>query len=461
MFKYFREKVGFIVEHILKDSRTLTEWTNLAQKASAISPKEYRLNNVKRGLRNSNGTGVIVGVTRVSEVTGYNLENEIKIAIPGKLYYRGIDLLTLAQEVESENRFGYDELVYLLLFDQLPNKSELNSFEAYINSLRELPKNFKENAILNQPADNIMNHLQRMILSLYSYDQTPDDTSVEALLFKGLSLIAKMPIMISYSYMAKQHYFHNDSLVLHSPLYGSTAENVLHMVRKDCNFTNDEVQLLDLLLMVQAEHGGGNNSTFTTNVVSSSGTDIYSIMSAAIGSLKGVKHGGANLKVAQMIDDLFENVDGHNQNEVETYLENILAGKAFDKSGLIYGMGHAVYTISDPRAELLKHQLSKLVKNTTYHEELQLLTELEITAKKVFKKHRGPDFEICANVDFYSGFAYKVLNIPLELYTPLFATARMGGWLAHVLEQTSDGKIMRPAYVTISNQSEYKPLEQR
>lgn len=444
------------------ETKTFEGLTKLAKEAAYISPKEYRQNNVKRGLRNANGTGVIVGVTRISDVVGYEVDADgNKVSVPGEMFYRGINMVDLVKDLEKEGRFGYEEVVYLLLFNQLPKKSDLTYFESLLNDERQLPDSFKEGVILTQPSSNIMNYLQKMILNLYSYNDDPDNTSLPSLLAKGISIIAKMPTMIAYGYMAQQHYFNHDSLILHSPIYASSAENILHMVRKNSDYTEEEARLLDLLLIVHAEHGGGNNSAFTTNVVSSSGTDIYSTLAAAIGSLKGVKHGGANLKAAEMLRDMYDNLDSFSEGSVEKYLELVLDGKAYDRTGLIYGMGHAVYTVTDPRAELLKEGLDKMTKGTEWEEAFQLLKCVESSAKRLLKKRRGDDFEISANVDLYSGFVYKLLGIPEELYTPIFATARMAGWLAHVLEQTSDGKIMRPGYANICNDIEYVPLADR
>lgn len=442
--------------------REMEQLIKMSKEASKISPKEYAKHDVKRGLRNSNGTGVKVGVTRIASVVGYDVVDDKIIPIPGEMHYRGIDLADMVEGLDKEGRLGYEEVVYLLLFDKLPTRSELNYFESLLNQERDLPENFKENVILNQPSNHIMNYLQRMILSLYSYSENPDDTSLSSLLEKGLKIIAKMPTMMAYGYMAQQHYFNHDSLILHSPIYASSAENILHMVRRDSTYTKEEVQILDLLLMVHAEHGGGNNSAFTTNVISSSGTDIFSTLAAAVGSLKGVKHGGANLKATEMLNNIADNVsDWHDEAEIEAYLNKILDGRAYDGSGLIYGMGHAVYTVSDPRAVMLKQGLEEMTLDTEWADKLAFVKLIESTTKKVMKQRKGEDFQICANVDLYSGVVYEMLNIPPELYTPIFATARMVGWVAHILEQTSDGKIMRPAYETIHKDMEYIPLAER
>ncbi|KMY23061.1 hypothetical protein ACU19_06245 [Actinobaculum suis] len=444
-------------------TKQLAHYAKLSARASKISPREYLKYDVKRGLRNANGTGVNVGVTRISSVTGYRTEGEKVIPEPGKMYYRGIDVEELVAGLDTDVHTGYEEVVYLLLFDELPTWPELREFESYLNDERHLPENFKENVILNQPSNNIMNYLQRMILALYSYSEDPENTSPESLLKKGLQILAKMPTMIAYGYMAQQHYYNNQSLVLHAPIYASSAENILHMVRQDTQYTAEEARLLDLLLVVHAEHGGGNNSAFTTNVISSSGTDIFSTISAAVGSLKGVKHGGANLKATKMIDDILEHVsDPRSDAEIETYLRRVLDGKAFDRSGIIYGMGHAVYTLSDPRAQLLKRGLEKLAQNNPRSlARLHVAQRVEAITRQLMKEKKGSDFEICANIDLYSGIVYQMLNIPPTLYTPIFAAARIAGWLAHILEQTSDGKIMRPAYIALQEDAQYIPISER
>lgn len=449
--------------HRMGTARELDRYTQLATKASKISPKEYVRNDVKRGLRNANGTGVNVGVTRISSVIGYETKGDQVIPTDGRMFYRGIDLYNIIKGLEADQRLGYEEVVYLLLFNELPNVSDLTQFEAYLNAGRHLPEQFKESVILSQPSNHIMNYLQRMILALYSYDSEPDNTSLKALLDKGLHILAKMPTMIAYGYMAQEHYFKQQSLVLHAPIFASSAENILHMIRPNCDYTAEEVRILDLLLIVHAEHGGGNNSAFTTNVISSSGTDIYSTLTAAVGSLKGIKHGGANLKAMEMINDIIDQVsDPHNPADVKAYLRRVLDGKAYDKSGVIYGMGHAVYTKSDPRAQLLKSALETMSQDKpVWRERLEIASLIEETTKRLMKEKKGDDFEICANVDLYSGIVYQLLNIPPALYTPIFATARMAGWLSHILEQTSDGKIMRPAYITLQEEHTYIPMADR
>ncbi len=437
---------------------------NLAEKNSLIDPELYDLYKVKRGLRNSNGTGVLVGLTKVGSVVGYDLIDDKKVAREGKLYYRGIDVESIVKGFQDDKRMGFEETSYLLLFGELPNKQELLEFNELLAQMRCLPKHFTENMILKIPSSNIMNKLQRSVLVLYSHDENPEDLSINNVLSQSLNLIAKFPTIISYGYQAKSHYFYDNSLFIHSPRKDlSTAENILHMIRPDSRYTKTEAEILDLSLVLHAEHGGGNNSAFATHVVSSSGTDTYSAISTAVGSLKGPKHGGANLKVQEMIDSIKKNVPNWtNKTDLTDYLVKILKKDAFDKTGLIYGMGHAVYTLSDPRAVLLKNKAKELAKEKNKLEEYELYTNIEEISKEIYRRLKGKDAVISANVDMYSGFVYELLNIPKDLYTALFATSRISGWCAHRIEQIiSDKKIMRPAYKSIDENIEYINIASR
>ncbi len=426
---------------------------------SYIDPALYQEHNVKRGLRNSNGTGVLVGITKVSNVVGYQIDSGIKVPVEGKLFYRGISLSDLISNYEKEDRFGYEEVAFLLLFGKLPTKKELVGFKALLTEQRHLPNSFAEDVILKSPSGNIMNKLQRTILALYSYDDDPEDTSLMNVLLQSINLVAKLPLMIGYAYQAKKHYYEGQSLVLHRPIEGGTAENILHLIRADKEYSKEEALLLDTLLIVHADHGGGNNSAFATHVVSSSGTDTYSAISTAIGSLKGPKHGGANLMVASMIEDLKTTVPNwHERDAVMDYLRGILKKERFNKKGLIYGMGHAVYTVSDPRALLLKEKAEALARQKGFDKDFELLDNIEnCTIELMAEKNRL----ICANLDLYAGLVYQMLGIDSDLYTPMFALARLVGWCAHRLEQVQDDKIMRPAYVTLTRPRPYIPVVER
>lgn len=421
--------------------------------------------NVKSGLRNSDGTGVVIGLTSIGEVAGYYMEDGEKMPMEGHLRYRGYDLSTLVKSCENDKRFGFEEVVYLLLFGELPNAEELKGFVRYIGRHRALPAGFTEDMIMKAPSRNIMNKLARSVLAAYSYDEDPDDISTGNLLRQSIQLISRLPVMASYAYQAKRHYHDGQSLFIHSPQEElSTAENILYMLRPDNKYTREEAVLLDTMLMVHAEHGGGNNSAFTVKVVSSTDTDTYSAIAAAIGSLKGPKHGGANAKVMGMVEEIKENVkDWTDEDELKSYLVKILKKEAFDHSGLIYGMGHAIYTLSDPRAVLIKEQAEKLLNDRPeFIAEYNLYKLIEKLTPAVFKEVRNNDKVMCANVDMYSGFIYKILGIPEELYTPLFAISRIAGWAAHRIEEVKvNGKIYRPACKSISKAKEYVDLANR
>jgi len=428
---------------------------------SALYPK-YK---VKRGLRNANKTGVVVGLTKIGEVVGYETDEEKnKVPIDGRLFYRGYEIQDLVSSYIEEKRFGFEEVTYLLLFGELPTEKQLGEFKDLISNKRELPVGFARDMILTAPSRDIMNKLSRSVLALYSYDKNPDDTSIENVLRQSINLIGCFPTLIAYAYQAKQSFFENESMHLHYPITElSTAENILRMIRPIGEYTDLEAKILDLILILHAEHGGGNNSSFTTHLVSSSGTDTYATISAAVGSLKGPRHGGANIAVIHMIDDLKANVKNiTNKKEIDNYLLKILHKQANDRSGLIYGIGHAIYTLSDPRAVLLKDMARKLAENKHILDDFLLYDYIEKRAPELYAQVTGVEKPMCANVDLYSGFVYNALDIPVDIATPLFATARLSGWSAHRLEELIAGKkLMRPAYINVQKHMNYIPLNQR
>ena len=441
----------------------IESWSKIIEERNTIDPKLYPQHNIKRGLRNENGTGVLVGITRVGSVIGYRKENDVKIPTEGRLYYRGYDLFDLVNGFQKEQRLGFEETIYLLLFGKCPNAQELAEFNQALENRRDLPKQYKEDVIIKIPAPNIMNKLQRAILTLYSYDDNPDDVSVTNVLRQSIDLIAKLPLLAAYSYQVKRHAFNHESLVIHRPIKGvGTAENFLHLIRPDGKYTREEVETLDLLLVLQAEHGGGNNSSFATHVVSSTGTDTYAAISTALGSLKGPKHGGANKMVAEMFADIKAKVGlNYTEEELKAYLRKILSKEAFDQKGLLYGLGHAVYTLSDPRAVILKQKAEQLALHKDRIKEYNLYADIERIGCELLNEKVKNDNAMAANVDFYAGFVMDMLNIPEDLYTPVFAISRIAGWSAHRLEQILDDKIMRPAYITLGDEQTYYPLEER
>jgi citrate synthase len=429
-------------------------------------PREmFKKYGVKRGLRNDDGTGVMAGLTSVGAVVGYYIDDGEKIPMEGHLRYRGYDITDLVRNCEAENRFGFEEVAYLLLFGHLPTPEKLSDFSRLIGNIRKLPDGFAEDMILKAPSTNIMNKMARSVLAAYSYDSNPDEISAGNILRQSIELIARLPVMAAYGYQAKSHYHDGKSLYLHSPQPRlSTAENLLYMLRPDNKYTREEAEMLDVLLMVHAEHGGGNNSAFTTRVVSSSDTDTYSAIAAAIGSLKGPKHGGANAKVMSMMENIKENVKNwDDEEELSEYLAKILRKEAFDGAGLIYGMGHAIYTYSDPRCVLLKERAARLAeKNPEYLKEFNLYKLVEKLTPGVFANVKNNSKVMCANVDMYSGFVYKMLGIPEDMYTPLFAMSRIVGWCAHRLEETlGSSRIIRPAYKSIVHSMEYIKITDR
>ena len=434
-------------------------------KGNEIDPELYSKFNVKRGLRNADGTGVLVGLTRVGDVHGYIIDEGEPIPVDGKLYYRGIDVEEIVHSAALEDRFAYEETVYLLMFGRLPSREELKDFSYLIGSNRSLPQNFAEDSILKFPSLDIMNKLARSVLTLYSYDESPEDLSPENTLRQCLELIARFPTIVAYSYMAKKHYFDHESLIIHNtkPEY-STAEAILSLIRPDQQFTRLEAEILDMALVLHAEHGGGNNSTFAVHLVSSAETDTFSAIAAGVGSLKGFRHGGANNKVMEMMEDIKKNVKRWDDTaELSDYLVSILKGEANDRSGLVYGQGHAVYTISDPRVPLLRDKAKKLAEDKNMTDEYKLYCHIESIFPDVFKNYKkGSEKKICTNVDFFSGFIYKLLGIPQEVYTSIFAISRVAGWCAHRMEEIITGcRIIRPAYKCVQPRLPYTPIDKR
>ena len=430
-----------------------------------IDPAYYEKWDVKRGLRNADGTGVMAGVTQIGNVRGYYVQDGEKVPIPGQLIYRGINVNDLIDGFMSENRFGFEETAYLLLFGALPTQEQLEQFRSILSNYHTLPPNFTEDMIIKAPSRDIMNKLARSTLALYSYDPDPDNNSLENQLDQSMRLIARCPTIVAHAFAVKQHYFDNDSLYLHRPQPGlSVAENFLYSLRHDNKFTEDEAKLLDLCLVLHMEHGGGNNSAFACRVLSSTGTDIYSSVAAAVGSLKGPRHGGANKKVMEMFRYIEDGVkDWKDDEEISAYLRRIIGREAGDGSGLIYGMGHAIYTLSDPRAVILKKFAKNVAAKKGMLEEFELFEAVERLSPQVFADGKGEAKVMCANVDMYSGLVYKMIDIPPELYTPLFAIARMVGWCAHRVEEVYNpgNRIIRPAYKAVAPSRTFVPLAQR
>ena len=446
------------------DEETLRKLVEMSEKTSVIDDELYGKYHVKRGLRNEDHTGVLVGLTHIGDVIGYERVEDIVKPIHGKLLYRGIQLRDIVKGFQQDARPGFDETVFLLLFGQLPTQKELKLFSTHLTELRDLPENFAEDMILKLKGKDIMNMLARCVLALYTLDDNADDLSTLNILKQGINLIAKFPTIIAYSYNAMRHRYQHKHLAIRYPKqHLHTAENFLYMLKGTKKYTPLDAKTLDLVLVLHAEHGGGNNSSFTTHVVSSSGTDTYSAIAAAIGSLKGPLHGGANLKVVNMMDDIKENVGNwKDDNEISDYLGKILKKEAFDKSGKIYGLGHPVYTLSDPRAVLLKEQALELAKEKGRLDEFEFYRAIERLAPKVFSDFKGTDTVISPNVDFYSGFVYDCVGIPREVYIPLFAMARISGWCAHRLEELiSSRKIIRPAYRNVAGTLKYLPMDER
>ena len=447
------------------DLSFIEKLSHIAEKNDKIDPGLYSKYGVKRGLREEDGKGVLVGLTRVGSVLGYAVsEDGVKKPIPGKLIYRGYDVEELIKDSTDNSQFGFEQTAYLLLFGELPDKDQLEEFKIKLGELRQLPPGFTEDMIMKAPSSDIMNKLARGVLASYSYDSNPEDVSAANVLRQCVELLSRFSTLVAYAYQAKRRYYDGKSMYIHNPKPElSTAENFLRLIRRDKEYDRLEAELLDLALILHAEHGGGNNSTFSIHVVSSTDTDTYSAVAAAVGSLKGRRHGGANIKVMHMMDDIKANVkDWSSEKEVEAYLRKILRKEAFDRTGLIYGQGHAVYTISDPRAILLRDKAKELAESKGFSDEFALYCLIEKLVPKVFAEEKGSDKQICTNVDFFSGFVYSMLNIPRELFTPLFAISRIAGWSAHRLEEiVSGGRIYRPAFKQVEELKEYIPLNKR
>ncbi|HHU17630.1 MAG TPA: citrate/2-methylcitrate synthase [Clostridiales bacterium] len=438
--------------------------SELCLENSSIDSEMYTKYKVNRGLRDVNGNGVLTGLTEISEIQSFNMIDGVKTPCEGKLYYRGIDIEKFVDGFVKEKRYGFEEATYLLIFGKLPTKEQLEDFSSLLARYRTLPASFARDIIMKAPTSDMMNTLARSVLTLHAYDTKGNDISIPNVLRQLLFLISVFPLLSVYGYQSYRHYFEGDSLFIHTPKPElSTAENILHLLRKDSKYSVLEARLLDLALVLHAEHGGGNNSTFTARVVSSSGTDTYSAIAAALASLKGPKHGGANIKVVQMFDDLKKNItDWTDEDQITAYLKALLNKEAFDKAGLIYGMGHAVYSLSDPRANIFRSFVRNLAEEKGRMDEFKLYHLVETLASEIIAKERKIYKGVSANIDFYSGFVYSMLDLPLELYTPIFAIARISGWSAHRIEELiNSGKIIRPAYKSVSPRMDYVPIAER
>ncbi len=446
----------------------------LAEDSTLVDDTFYQMYDVKRGLRDINGTGVLAGLTDISDIVAFEElpdgsgefkrdENGKRIPAPGHLRYRGIEIEDIVNGFMKDNRFGFEETAYLLLFGVLPDTHELTEFKQILGGFRILPVSFVRDVIMKAPSQDMMNGLTRSVLYLYSYDDNPDDISIPNVLRQCLQLIAQFPMLSVYSYQVHEYYHRLNSLIIHKPVHElSTAENILMMMRDDGKYSEIEARVLDLMLVLHAEHGGGNNSTFATHVLSSSGTDTYSVIAASLGSLKGPRHGGANIKVARMMEDLKLHIKERSDSAVRKYLTDILDKKAFDKQGLIYGMGHAVYTVSDPRALIIRKYVEKLAIDKHMEDEYELYSRVERLAPEVIAEKRSIYKGVCPNIDFYSGLVYTMLGIPPEMFTPMFATARIVGWSAHRIEElVNKGKIIRPNYKCVSKKADYVDLDKR
>ena len=440
------------------DNIEINDFLPLAEETYKIDPSLFKNYKVKRGLRNADGTGVLAGLTSIGEVRGYIIDDCDKVPVAGKLLYRGVNIKKIIKNSLEEKRPSFEEAAFLLLFGKLPTKTEYEKFRRLLGETRPLPVGFNEDIIMKTPCKDIMNKLARSVLSLYSYDENPEEISLENLLRQSVELISRMGTIVAYSYHARRHHFDNESLYIHpTKPENSTAENFLHLIYPNGEFSEDEAELLDLMLTLHAEHGGGNNSAFACRVVSSTGTDTYSAVASAICSLKGPRHGGANKAVLDMVSDIKNNVkDWANEGQVADYLRKIVNKQAGNGSGLIYGMGHAVYTVSDPRAAILKAKAEEMAKNKGFEEEFNLYALIEQLSPEILCEKWGIKRAVCANIDLYSGFVYQMLNIPPELYTPLFAVSRIVGWCSHRIEELlTNGKILRPAYKSVCEKTEY------
>lgn len=450
--------------HMSKEDAILSQWSDMVMNADRVEPHLYGKYEVKKGLRDASGRGVLAGLTRIGEVHSYIIDEGEKISVPGRLIYRGYDIEKLVQGSIEGGYYGFEETAYLLMFGELPTRTQLNEFNELLGTYRELPTDFTTDMIMKAPTKDMMNSLARSVLALYSFDEDADSVEINHVIKQSIDLIAKFPTLMVYGYQSYRHFYRNESLILHAPQPRlSTAENILYMLRDDHKYTELEAQILDMALILHAEHGGGNNSSFTTHVVTSSGTDTYSTIAAALGSLKGPRHGGANIKVVEMFNDLKTNIsDWTDESAIATYLNALMNKEAFDKSGLIYGIGHAVYTLSDPRAVVFKGYVEKLAKEKGLTDEYLLFDTVERLAPAIVSAHRGLNKDISANVDFYSGFVYRMLKIPEELYTPIFAVSRITGWCAHRIEElVNNGKIIRPAYKSVAGRREHITIDNR
>ena len=445
-------------------SERFTELCKELKNYSSVPAEYFDRFEVKRGLRNRDGSGVMAGLTKVCAVEGYYIDDGERKPVEGHLTYRGIDINDLVDGCIKENRFGYEEVAWLLLFGHLPTRNQLNEFNKILSDSRELPEDFIEDMIMKAPSPNIMNKLERSVLSLYSYDSNPDDISIENVLRQSIQLVAQLPTIMTYAYQVKRRYYLKKSMYLHPIKPGlSTAETILYNTRSDRKFTDEEAKLLDLCLMIHAEHGGGNNSAFATRVLTSSGTDTYAAISAGIGALKGPRHGGANHKVTEMMNFMKEDVkDITNEGQVADFLRKVINKEAGDRTGLVYGMGHAVYTLSDPRQIILKREAIKLAEKTGFGDEFKALDLIEKLTPEIFASEKNNNKKICANVDLYSGLIYQILRIPEDLYTPLFAIARVAGWSAHRIEELISGnRVIRPAYKNMAVPKDYVSIDER
>lgn len=435
-----------------------------AKESTIIENSLFKEHDVKRGLRDINGDGVLAGLTEISEIHAFTKDKDgNKVPCDGILRYRGHSIEDIVDGFVGEKRLGFEETAFLLLFGSMPNVKELNDFKKLLGALRTLPKSFVRDSIMKAPSADMMNGLARSVLTLYSYDENPDDISIPNVLRQCLELIAQFPLLSVYSYHAYKYYHDSDSLIIHNSREDlSTAENMLHLLRADSKFTELEAKVLDLMFVLHAEHGGGNNSSFTTHVVSSSGSDTYSVIASALGSLKGPRHGGANIKVVRMFDDMKANIKDHSDDSVKDYLAKLLDKQAFDKSGLIYGMGHAVYSLSDPRATIMKKYVQQLSTEKNLESDYELYAKIERLAPEIIAEKRSIYKGVAANVDFFSGFINSMLDIPMEIYTPIFAMSRMVGWSAHRIEELSNnGKIIRPGYKSVTAPKKYVKLNKR
>ena len=442
----------------------IAQYSEAARASSIVDSSLYTKYEVKRGLRDISGKGVLAGLTEISEVMAYRIEEGDLIPCEGRLFYRGYDIRDLVNGFLKDKRFGFEEICFLLIMGHLPTQEEYAEFRQVLGSFMSLPDEFLRNTIMNAPGQDMMNQLATSILTLYTYDANPEDISIPNVLRQCLQLIAQFPSLMVYGFQSYAYYYNKQSLIIHTPEPElSIAQNILHMLRPDATFTELEAKILDLALTLHAEHGGGNNSTFTNHVVTSSGTDTYSAMAASLCSLKGPRHGGANIKVVQMFENMKANIkDWKDDDEIRNYVERLLDKDAFDKSGLVYGIGHAVYSLSDPRSLILREFVEELARSKGAEEEYDFYSKVEVLAPEVISHRRKMYKGVSANIDFYSGFVYKMLDLPPALYTPLFATARIAGWSAHRIEElANEGKIIRPAYKAVCGHKEYTGMEQR